>query len=255
MQFILSDEKLNTWIQINVGWAFAITLCVYSCGHFNPAVSLTMVTLGKLSVPHFLTYCVAQTFGAFLGAAAALGIYYDQFVHFTEGVLKIVGPKSTARCFCSFPDPHISNTTCFFDQIAGTGLLVFFVCVIIDKRNHIPDAAHPLLFGLTLLLIGTSYGMNLGYPINPARDLGPRILAYFIYGEEVFTYHDYYFWIPIVAPCVGGVLAAWMYYICIGAHIPDPNDDYPLRRKCDLGLEASESSRRSTRFRHRVSPK
>uniref|UniRef100_A0A0K0DLE1 Aquaporin n=1 Tax=Angiostrongylus cantonensis TaxID=6313 RepID=A0A0K0DLE1_ANGCA len=226
MQFILSDEKLNTWIQINT--------CVYeksvrqiflrsSGGHFNPAVSLTMVTLGKLSVPHFLIYCVVQTFGAFLGAAAALGIYYDQFVHFTEGVLKIVGPKSTARCFCSFPDPHISNTTCFFDQVVGTGLLVFFVCVIIDKRNRIPDAAHPLLFGLTLLLIG--------------------------------KYHDYYFWIPIVAPCVGGVLAAWMYYTCIGAHIPDPNDDYPMRRKRDLGHEAGESSRRSSRSRHRVSPK
>ncbi|KAJ1357958.1 hypothetical protein KIN20_016236 [Parelaphostrongylus tenuis] len=258
MQFILSGEKLNTWIQINVGWAFAITLCVYTCaktsgGHLNPAVSLTMVTLGKLSFPHFLIYCVVQTAGALVGAAAALGVYYDQFMQFTRGVYKIIGPNSTARCFCSFPDPHITNTTCFFDQIVGTGLLLFFVCVIIDKRNGIPDYAHPFLFGITLLVIGTCYGMNLGYPINPARDLGPRILAFFIYGDEVFSYHDYYFWIPIIAPCIGGVMAAWMYHTCIGSHIPDPVDNFPECK--ERGLEAATRKSRRSSKRHRFSPK
>ncbi|KAK6014424.1 hypothetical protein OSTOST_20192, partial [Ostertagia ostertagi] len=68
--------------------------------------------------------------------------------------------------------------------------------------------------------------MNLGYPINPARDLGPRIFATFIYGPEVWTFHNYYFWIPIVAPLFGGVFAGWLYHVCIGAHIPDPPDLY-----------------------------
>ncbi|KAK6745147.1 hypothetical protein RB195_011705 [Necator americanus] len=232
MQFVLSDQKLNSWVQINFGWGLAITFTVYCCartsgGHFNPAVSLTMVTFGRLSVRDFLIYCVVQTFGAFVGAAGAYGIYYNQFVNYEGPEHRIVGEKATAECFCSFPQAHVGNLTCFFDQVAGTGLLVLFVAVIIDKRNRIPEVAHPWLFGFVLVMIGTCYGMNLGYPINPARDLGPRILAYFIYGSEVFTYHHYYFWIPIVAPLVGAVTGAWLYHIFVGAHIPDPEEDAP----------------------------
>ncbi|VDO87758.1 unnamed protein product [Heligmosomoides polygyrus] len=159
MQFILSGEKLNTWIQINVGWGLAIAFTVYSCsktsgGHFNPAVSFAMLTLGKLSAKDFLVYCVVQTAGAFIGAAGAFGIYYDQFVNYAGNVRAIAGDKATAACFCSFPAPYVSNLTSFFDQVAGTGLLLFFVCVIIDKRNGIPASAHPFLFGFVLVMIG-----------------------------------------------------------------------------------------------------
>ncbi|EPB74800.1 hypothetical protein ANCCEY_06107 [Ancylostoma ceylanicum] len=108
-------------------------------------------------------------------------------------------------------------------RVAGTALLMFFVCVIIDKRIAIPGWVHPFLFGFVVIMIGTSVGMNVGYPINPARDLGPRIFMLFIgYGSQAFTYHDYYFWIPIIAPLVGAVLAAWTYHLFIGCHIPDP---------------------------------
>lgn len=228
MQLILSSEKMNTWIQINVGWGLAISFTVYLCaktsgGHYNPAVSLAMVSFGKLPFTHFLVYIVVQTAGAFVGAAASYGLYYDQFVYHEQGGGKILlGPKGTARCFCSFPEPHVSNLSCFFDQVAGTGLLVFFVAVIIDKRNGIPEAAHPWLFGFVLMMIGCCLGLNLGYPINPARDLGPRLFAWMLYGSEVFTVHNYYFWIPIIAPLFGAVMAAWLYHICVGAHIPDP---------------------------------
>ncbi|WKY09714.1 hypothetical protein Q1695_002236 [Nippostrongylus brasiliensis] len=230
MQLILSDEKMNTWTQINFGWGLAITFTVYTCsktsgGHYNPAVSLTMVTFGKLPIHHFFVYIVVQTAGAFVGAAVSYALYYDQFLHYDGGVRRILGEKGTARCFCSFPDPHVSNLTCFFDQICGTGLLVFFVAVVIDKRNKIPDAAHPWLFGFILVMVGCCCGMNLGYPINPARDLGPRFFAYILYGPEVFTIHNYYFWIPVVAPCVGAPLAAWMYHFCVGAHIPGSDED------------------------------
>ncbi|VDO41398.1 unnamed protein product [Haemonchus placei] len=206
MQFILSGEKLNTWIQINVGWGLAIVFCVYACsktsgGHFNPAVSFTMFTLGHLSLRDCLIYCLVQTVGAFFGAIGAYGIYYDQFVKYAGAYRLIVGPKATAACFCSFPAAHVSNLTCFFDQVAGTGLLVFFVVVIIDRRNGIPAAAHPFLFGFVLIMIGI---------------LSTR------------RYHNYYFWIPVIAPLFGGALAAWSYHLFIGAHIPDPVQDYVL---------------------------
>lgn len=73
-------------------------------------------------------------------------------------------------------------------QIGGTGLLAFSTLAIVDPRNKIPIAAHPLLFGITLLIIGCGFGVNCGFPLNPARDLGPRLFTSLIYGKEVFTY-------------------------------------------------------------------
>lgn len=72
-------------------------------------------------------------------------------------------------------------------QIVGTGLLAFCVLMIIDPRNKIPSAAHPLLFGISLLVIGCAFGWNCGYPLNPARDFAPRLFTYLIYGKNVFT--------------------------------------------------------------------
>ncbi|CAJ0586886.1 unnamed protein product, partial [Mesorhabditis spiculigera] len=229
MQFILTHEKLNTWVNINLGWGFAITFCVMmtsqtSGGHLNPAVSFLMVTLGKLPIKHFFLYCLVQLAGAFLGAVAAYAIYFDQFQKFSGDRRVLVGTLGSAGCFCSFPAAFVSNTTAFFDQIAGTALLCLFVCVVTDKRNKVPDHLHSVVFGLLLIMIGCSMGLNLGYPINPARDLGPRIFAYFIYGSEVFTYHNNYFWIPVVAPFFGAVLGGWSYHFFVGVHIADEVD-------------------------------
>ncbi|RCN32034.1 transporter, major intrinsic protein family protein [Ancylostoma caninum] len=159
MQFVLSGEKLNTWIQINIGWGLAIAFCVYACsktsgGHLNPAVSIALLTMGRLPVKDFIIYCFAQTFGAFIGTVGAYGIYYDQFIKYAGNQRTIIGPKATAICFCSFPALHVSNTTAFFDQVAGTALLMFFVCVIIDKRIAIPGWVHPFLFGFVVIMIG-----------------------------------------------------------------------------------------------------
>lgn len=72
-------------------------------------------------------------------------------------------------------------------QVVGTGILTLCVQAIGDKRNaKIPAFLHPLLAGLVVAMIGMCFGMNCGYPINPGRDLGPRILVSFFYGSEVF---------------------------------------------------------------------
>ncbi|VDK29987.1 unnamed protein product [Gongylonema pulchrum] len=75
------------------------------------------------------------------------------------------------------------------------------------------------------MLIGTCFGMNVGYPINPARDLGPRLFSLVVYGKEVFT-HPYRTWflVPIIAPMTGAMVFGWAYHICAGMHIPDDED-------------------------------
>jgi len=109
-------------------------------------------------------------------------------MHHTGGVLTIDGPKGTAGIFTSFPRTHITLSGAFVDQVAGTALLVLFIAIVIDKRNKIPIHLQPLLFGLGLFVVGASYGMNVGYPINPARDLGPRLFTLWAgYGWEVFS--------------------------------------------------------------------
>ncbi|PAV72223.1 hypothetical protein WR25_00047 [Diploscapter pachys] len=160
------------------------------------------------------------------GFALAFSIYVtyhisDQFTKTVGPNRTILGDRKTAECFTSFPALHVTRTTAFFDQLVGTGLLVFFIVAILDRRNRIPQAAHPLLIGFVVMMIGMSYGMNVGAPINPARDFGPRIVAAFIYGTGVWQYNNFYFWIPIVAPLVGAILATWLYQFTLGSHLPD----------------------------------
>nr|ALU85320.1 aquaporin-1 [Toxocara canis] len=253
-QFDLSHKSLNTWIQINVGWGFAITFCVYtisktSGGHLNPAISLMFNTFGKLPLIHVLYYSIAQTVGAFIGTALAYTLYYDQIWHALGAARIAVGPNATATLFTSMPPEHVSNVIAFYDQFEGTGFLALFVAVIVDKRNEIPVGIHPLLVGFVIAMIGMAFGMNVGYPINPARDFAPRLFAALIgYGPELFTYHNYYFWIPIIAPFFGAVFAAWSYYLFVGFHIvdrhpspiymkdikDDSGDSVPLKKNSDL---------------------
>lgn len=84
-----------------------------------------------------------------------------------------------------------SQSIVYLFQMVGTGFLAFFVAFVIDKRNKIPVWIRPLYFGIALMVIGTSFGYNVGYPINPARDFGPRLFTFFVYGPEVFTYVFY----------------------------------------------------------------
>lgn len=106
-------------------------------------------------------------------------------------------------------------------------MLCIFIGLITDKRNRIPAWVQPSLIGGCLILIGMAWGMNSGYAINPARDLGPRLFTLVSgYGWKVISYRSYkWFWIPIVGPLIGGALGAWLYQFMIGIHIPSDIDD------------------------------
>jgi glycerol uptake facilitator-like aquaporin len=94
-----------------------------------------------------------------------------------------------------------------------------------------PDtgAAVPLKMGALGLIpvaflvwgIGLALGGPTGYAINPARDLGPRVFTYLAgWGSEVFRAGNYWWWVPIVGPLVGGVLGGWIYDAFVGKHFP-----------------------------------
>uniref|UniRef100_A0A0N5AHI6 Aquaporin-9 n=1 Tax=Syphacia muris TaxID=451379 RepID=A0A0N5AHI6_9BILA len=224
-----------TSVQVNLGWGFAIALSVYSAwktsgGHVNPAVTAVLYILGKISFTHSVCYCIAQTLGAAFGAALSYEVYIEAINDFDGGVRSAFGTNSsTGAIFASFPAPYLSNTGAFIDQVAGTGLLGLFVAFFCERRNQIPLFYQPSLFGVIAAMVGVCYSMNMGSPINPASDLGPRIFAaLYGYGWEMITYQNYFFWVPVVAPMVGAVLGAYMYVLFIGLHIPDQETKYSL---------------------------
>lgn len=75
-------------------------------------------------------------------------------------------------------------------QIIGTAIFVFLIAHVTDKRNSYPQYTQPLLIGMAFIMNGTAFGLNCGYPLNPARDLGPRIFSVVAgYGWEAFRFH------------------------------------------------------------------
>ncbi len=99
-------------------------------------------------------------------------------------------------------------------------LLVF---AIIDTRNLAPAGnMAPLFIGLAVVGIGMAIGAAAGYAINPARDLGPRLAAWVSGWGGAFNDQrgNFYAWVPIIGPFIGGVLGAYIYDLFIGRFLP-----------------------------------
>ncbi|XP_028304599.1 aquaporin-9a isoform X2 [Gouania willdenowi] len=244
-QSVLSRNTLGEPLTVHIGFSVGLIMAVYvaggvSGGHVNPAVSLAMVVLGKLKIWKFPIYVMAQFIGAFTGAAAVFGLYYDAFMDFTSGILSVTGISATAHIFASYPARHLSILGGFIDQVVGTGMLVLCILAIMDRENiGAPRGVEPLATGLIIMAIAVSMGLNCGYPLNPARDLGPRLFtAVAGWGMEVFSTGNYWWWIPVGGPMVGGVVAAVLYFLLIELHHPreeeDEEDDDSLKDKYEM---------------------
>eukprot|EP00771_Trimastix_marina_P004241 gnl/Trimastix_PCT/989.p2 GENE.gnl/Trimastix_PCT/989~~gnl/Trimastix_PCT/989.p2 ORF type:complete len:298 (+),score=57.65 gnl/Trimastix_PCT/989:100-993(+) len=228
MQTYLSDNKYGGWLSSSLAWAAGVTFGVFvsmgvSGAHLNPAVTVAMVVHRRLR-PWWkvFTYSIAQLLGAFVASAIVFGVYHDAIMHHGHGF-------DVAMHFATYPQPFVSNLTGFFDQVLGTALLVGIVFALIDQMNQ--PATHtkglfPLCVGFAVFAIGSCFGSNCGYAINPARDLGPRLFTTIVpwWGKRCFTEHHYWFWIPIVAPIVGGLLGSFVYFLLIELHHPPPSN-------------------------------
>jgi glycerol uptake facilitator protein len=216
------------WLLITFGWAAAVTLGVYvACGvsgaHRNPAVTVALALRRGFPWSRVLPYSIAQTAGAFVGAAIVYVTYADA-IRSVERAQRIVRgtaeSAATAGIFMTGPAPYFGGAALgpLVDQIVGTALLVLVIFALTDERNQPPKGnLAPLVVGLLVAAIGMSFGANAGYAINPARDLGPRLLAAVAgWGSAALPGAGNYFWIPIVGPLVGGALGAVVYDAFVG---------------------------------------
>nr|XP_004543135.1 aquaporin-9 [Maylandia zebra] len=228
-QMVLSRAGLGDILSVHIGFTLGVMMAVYIAGgvsgaHVNPAVSLAMLILGKLPLKKFPIYVAAQFLGAFVGSCAVYGLYYDALMDFTKGEFIVTGENATATIFASYPSKHLSVLNGLGDQVIATAALVICILAITDRKNiGAPKGMEPLSIGLIIAGIGVSMSLNCGYPINPARDLGPRFFTALAgWGMEVFRAGGCWWWIPVVGPMVGGAVGAGVYLIFIELHHHEP---------------------------------
>lgn len=221
-QTVLSGGTAGSMLGINLCWGLAVTLAVYasagvSGAHLNPAVTIALAVRRGFPWAKVGPYVVAQTLGAFVGAAIVYVTYREALTAFDGGVRQVVGAQATAGIFATYPAPYLSMLGGVIDQIVGTALLVATVFALGDQRNAPPLASlAPVLVGATVMAIGMAFGVNAGYAINPARDFGPRLFTSVAgWGGSVFTAGGGWWWVPIVAPLIGGVVGGTVYDLCV----------------------------------------
>src|SRR6185437_10774220 len=202
---VLNDTKGHNsgWIVITAGWGFAVYVAVvvagpYSGAHLNPAVTIGLAIAGRFAWAKVLTYIAAQMLGAFIGAFLVWVMYYDHLKRNNK-------PDAILAVFCTGPAirNYVSNIA---SEIIGAFVLVFTVFHI--SGGEITSSRTPiglgsvgaLPVGLLVWVIGLSLGGTTGYAINPARDLGPRIIHFLFPIKNKGTSDWQYAWIPVLGP-------------------------------------------------------
>ena len=212
---ILNQTKGNNsgWIVITTAWAIAVFVGVsiagpYSGAHLNCAVTLANYILNRIDLLTALSYMTAQFGGAMIGASLVWIVYKDHFD-------KTEDADTKQAVFCTAP--AIKNLPInLASEVIGTFVLIFTIL-------HFKDASlsdqSPIGLGsigalpVTLLVwgIGLSLGGTTGYAINPARDLGPRIIHAMLPLKNKAKFNTSYAWVPVIGPLLGASLAALLF--------------------------------------------
>ncbi|WP_406056862.1 aquaporin family protein [Streptomyces sp. NBC_01077] len=217
-----SKARNAGWLAITFGWGFAVMTAVYmtaslSGAHLNPAVTVGIaIKDGEWSnVP---VYIAGQMLGAMIGAALVWVAYYGQFqAHLADpeasGKKPIEGPGPVLGVFST--GPEIRNTwQNLATEIIGTVVLVLAVLTqgLNDSGKGL-GVIGALITAFVVVSIGLSLGGPTGYAINPARDLGPRIVHALLPLKHKGGSDWSYAWIPVAGPLIGGAIAAGIYNI------------------------------------------
>lgn len=202
-----SKGENGGWIVIATGWGFAVAIAAYITGwvsgaHLNPALTIALAAIGSISWSLVPGYIVSQILGAMAGSTLVYLAYRDHFTA-TDDAGAMLAVFSTG--------PAIRNTASnLITEIIGTAILVLGILGITHSNNNM-GALGTFLVGVLVWGIGLSLGGPTGYAINPARDLGPRIMHALLpipgKGDSDWSYS----WIPVVGPIIGGLAGAFIY--------------------------------------------
>jgi glycerol uptake facilitator protein len=212
-----------------IAWGLAVTLAIHVTGavsgtHANPAVTLALSLYRGFPRAKILPYAAAQVLGAFLGAALVYLMFspvidhYNELHHLSRGA-----DGGAAGVFFTHPGLAITPLHAFGDEIVLTGILVLGVFAITEEFNTLAPSANAgaLLIGLLVATIGACAGYLEAWPINPARDFGPRLFCYFTgWGAQALPAPQNYWWVPIAGPLLGGIAGGALYQAGIRPFLP-----------------------------------
>ncbi len=214
---VLKGTKGNSsgWIVITTGWALAVYVGVvfagpYSGAHLNPAVTLGLAIAGQFAWSKVALFIVAQLGGAMLGSFLVWLMYNDHLNNTEDINLQLM-------TFCTKPaikKPMMN----IISEIIGTFVLIFIIFyftnaeIVKDKTPIGLGSLGAIPVAFLVWAIGLSLGGTTGYAINPARDLGPRIMHTILPIKGKGSSEWSYAWVPVIGPLIGAALAAGLYF-------------------------------------------
>ena len=229
------------WVAISLGWGMAVLTGAYisagvSGAHLNPAVTIGLAIQGGTAWSDVPLYLLSEMTGAMLGAVLVWLAYYGQFAAHLTGREPVGGPGAQATAAADRKNsvtaapgpgpvlgifstaPEIRNSVQnLMTEIIATFVLV--IAILTQGLNQDGDglgALGVLITALVVVGIGLSLGGPTGYAINPARDLGPRIVHALLPLPNKGGSDWSYAWIPVVGPLTGGALAGGVYLLAFG---------------------------------------
>jgi glycerol uptake facilitator protein len=218
---------------IHWAWGIGVIMGIYVAGgisgaHLNPAVTVGLALRRGFPWGKVAPYALAQIVGAFLAALVVRWNFWEAFNRFDPAK-----EFKSQVVFNTYPNnagdyANISQLGALRDQIIGTAVLLMLVLAITDARNMAPGAnMAPFIIGLVVVGIGMAIGAAAGYAINPARDLGPRLAAWVCGWAGAFNDQrgDFYAWVPIIGPFIGGAVGVYVYDFFVGRFLPEPEPE------------------------------
>lgn len=205
------------WMVITTAWALAVFTGVvvaapYSGAHINPAVTLGLALSGVFAWELVPQYMIAQFLGAMTGSGLVWLYYIDHY-------RKAEGPNLKLATFATIPAIRRAGSN-FFSEMLGTFVLMFTIFYFSDaslqQELEVPIGlgslgALPVAF--LVWVIGLSLGGTTGYAINPARDIGPRIMHTILPIKNKGSSQWNYAWVPLLGPITGAAIAAGIYHV------------------------------------------
>ncbi|MBB5359237.1 glycerol uptake facilitator protein [Rhodanobacter sp. ANJX3] len=218
----------NAYWGVCISWGMAVTLAIYVTGsvsgtHANPAVTLALALFRDFEWKKVVPYWLAQIVGAFAGAAIVYLLFGPVIDHFNAAQNLTREAGGAAGVFFTHPGLAVTPMHALLDQIILTAFLLFGIFAITEQYNEMAPMANSgaVMIGILVAIIGSCMGYLEAWALNPARDFGPRLFAYFAgWNTAAFPSPDNYWWVPIVGPLIGGVIGGGAYQCLIRPFLP-----------------------------------
>lgn len=203
-----SGMKDSGTLMILLGWGLAVMIPAYIFGdrsgaHFNPALTIGLALCGDFPWIGVPGYILAQFLGAFFGQWLLYQVYKDHFNATSD-------PATIFKCFAT--SSSIRNLPRnFLQELVATFILVYSILGISEVKDLAGGVNYIYIFGI-ICSIGMSMGGLTGFAINPARDIGPRLVHTLLRIPNKGSSNWNYAFVPGIAPIVGAALAAGVHY-------------------------------------------